>query len=182
MKSSLRALLSYALFFCLCYFIFYITDPSAAQTLIWPDRFPAYADLTLMPGADILDILQNQTNPNLVFNNLAGNIILFGPVGFLMPLCWPYWRKLHRTVAFGAGLSLVIELCQLCNVRATVTDDLLLNTLGTVLGYLCFALLARLSGRMKADVPGKWPPLRTAAAALLLYNLIDLAQYAHYVL
>lgn len=182
MKSSLRAPLSCALFFCLCYLIFDITDPTVTMLLFRPDNFPVYADVMLVPGADIMDLLMNTPNPNLVFNNLAGNVIMFGPVGFLVPLCWPYWRKLYRTAAFGAGLSLVIELCQLCNFRATVTDDLLLNTLGAVLGYLCFALLARLSGRMKAGAPGKWPPLCTAAAALLLCNLIDLAQYVYYVL
>ena len=181
MKSSLRAPLSCALLFCLCYLIFDITDPSVSMVLCWPERIPLYAEATLQPGADIMDFLLNNPNPNLVFRNLAGNVLLFAPVGFLLPFFWPHWRKWYRTVGFGAALSLVIELCQLLNFRATVTDDFLLNTLGAVLGYGCFWVLARLSGRLKEGTAGRRPPLYTAAAALLIYNLIDLAQFLYYV-
>ena len=181
-RRPLCAVLSCALFFFLCYLIFDITDPSIVMTLFRPDRFPVYADLTLTPGADILDILQNQTNPTLVFRNLVGNVLLFAPVGFLAPLLWPYWRKFGRALALGAGLSLTIELLQLCNVRATVTDDFLLNTLGAVLGYCCFALLARLTGRLQPGEEGRWTPVGTAAAALALYNLVSIAQYIRYVI
>ena len=180
-RRPLRAILSCALFFFLCYLIFDITDPSVVMTLFHPESFSVYADLTLMPGADILDILQNQTNPTLVFNNLVGNVLLFAPVGFLAPLFWPHWRKFGRTLALGAGMSLTIELLQLCNIRATVTDDFLLNTLGTALGYCSFALLARLTDRFKPEEGGKWIPVCTAAAALALYNLVNIAQYIRYV-
>lgn len=181
-RDLFRAVLSCALFFFLCYLIFDITDPSIVMTLFHPESFPVYADLTLMPGADILDILQNQTNPTLVFNNLAGNILLFAPVGFLAPLLWPHWRKFGRTLALGAGMSLTIELLQLCNFRATVTDDFLLNTLGAALGFLCFALLARLTGRLQPGERGRWTPVCVAGAALALYNLVNIAQYFRYVI
>lgn len=181
MKSRLRAPLSCALFFCLCYLIFEITDPSLSMALRWPQRIPMYAEVTLAPGADIMHFLVSSPNPALTFRNLAGNILLFGPVGFLVPLCWPYWRKLHRTVIFGAGMSLVIELCQLCNVRATVTDDFLLNTLGTVLGYLCFCVLACLAKGLRTGKDGQYSPVYIAAAALFVYNVIDFEQFLYYV-
>ena len=181
MKFRLRTFLSCVLFFFLCYLIFDITDPSASMALRWPQRIPMYAEVTLAPGADILHFLVRNPNRILAFRNLAGNMLLFAPVGFLLPLFWPYWRKWYRAVGFGAVLSLVIELCQLLNFRATVTDDFLLNTLGTALGYGCFWVLARLSGRLKGEMAGKWMPFYTAAAALLMYNLIDLAQFLCYV-
>lgn len=44
----------------------------------------------------------------------------------------------------GFGLSLTIELAQLfTQYRATDVDDLITNTVGTLLGYLCFRLIHR---------------------------------------
>lgn len=68
------------------------------------------------------------------------NIVLFLPLGFLLPLIWPENDRLGRVLLFGAALSLVIELSQLLNIRSTDIDDLLLNTLGALLGFLLFRL------------------------------------------
>ena len=38
-------------------------------------------------------------------------------------------------------MSLTIEICQLFCFRATDVDDLIMNTLGAFLGYLCWKLL-----------------------------------------
>lgn len=180
-RQIFRAALSCALFFCLWFLIFDITEPSFVPAIVWPERIPAYADLTLMPGADIADILMHQTNPTLVFNNLAGNVIMFGPVGFLLPLCWPWWRRFGRTVAFGAAASFCIEFCQIFNYRATVTDDLILNTLGAALGFLCFAVLAKLTGRLRPGQAGKWAPALTVLAAFGVYIGLSAHGYFQYV-
>lgn len=41
----------------------------------------------------------------------------------------------------GFFMSLTIEICQLFCFRATDVDDLIMNTLGAFLGYLCWKLL-----------------------------------------
>ena len=41
-------------------------------------------------------------------------------------------------------MSLFIEINQLFTYRATSVDDLILNTLGAAVGWLCFLLVARL--------------------------------------
>ena len=76
---------------------------------------------------------------------MALNMLLFVPLGAVLPLLWRSCR-LYKTVAIGFSLSLLIELSQLFNYRATDIDDLLMNTLGTLLGYiLCTLFLRRLS-------------------------------------
>ena len=52
------------------------------------------------------------------------NIIMCMPLGFLLPLIWEDCRKLGKTVLIGAGFSLLIEITQLFNYRATDIDDL----------------------------------------------------------
>ena len=56
------------------------------------------------------------------------NVVLFVPLGILLPLLWDKYRVCWRTVLFGGGLSLCIELMQLFNFRTTDLDDLLCNT------------------------------------------------------
>ena len=70
------------------------------------------------------------------------NAILFVPLGALLPLLFDSCR-LRKTTAIGFALSLLIELSQLFNYRATDIDDLMMNTLGTVIGYVLYTLLLR---------------------------------------
>lgn len=72
------------------------------------------------------------------------NILLFVPLGFLCPCISRYYRQAKHAVLLGFGLSLTIELAQLfTQYRATDVDDLLTNTAGTLIGYLCFRLIHR---------------------------------------
>lgn len=81
---------------------------------------------------------------------MALNMLLFVPLGILLPLLWRSCR-LYKTVAIGFSLSLLIELSQLFNYRATDIDDLLMNTLGTLLGYLLYTLLLRRLSWFRAE-------------------------------
>jgi glycopeptide antibiotics resistance protein len=72
------------------------------------------------------------------------NIIMTIPLGFLLPSIWPEFRKLSKVAFTGLCLSVSIELSQLLNHRGTSVEDLLMNTLGAILGYLIFAILYKL--------------------------------------
>lgn len=72
------------------------------------------------------------------------NIILFVPFGFFLPLLWEKYEKWSLTLLTGMLFSLAIELSQIFTYRATDIDDLLMNTLGTVAGYLVFLLVRKL--------------------------------------
>lgn len=68
------------------------------------------------------------------------NIVLFTPVGFLLPALWESYKKLRKTVLTGLFLSCLIEVSQLFNFRTTDVNDLLMNTLGTLVGYGIYML------------------------------------------
>ena len=73
-----------------------------------------------------------------------GNVAMFLPFGFLVPLLWRRfgWRK---AAALGAGITLFVETCQLSVGRAFDVDDLMLNALGVLLGYGAWRLWQRLA-------------------------------------
>ena len=63
------------------------------------------------------------------------NAVMFAPLGFLLPVLWRGCRKWSVTTLAGFLLSLTIEILQMFCFRATDVDDLLMNTLGALLGY-----------------------------------------------
>ena len=70
------------------------------------------------------------------------NVLLFVPLGFFLPF---FWKKFS---------SLLIELLQIFTFRATDVNDLITNTVGTVLGYLLARIVLKL-------FPGTEPSART---------------------
>lgn len=77
------------------------------------------------------------------FYNLIMNVILFLPIGLILPLLWKSGTSFGKTVCSGFFLSLLIEISQLFSYRATDIDDLLMNTLGTVIGYTFYFIFLR---------------------------------------
>ena len=69
------------------------------------------------------------------------NILLFIPLGFMLPWIWKKYKVLWKTALSGITFSLIIELSQLFNFRITDIDDLLMNTLGALIGWVIFRLL-----------------------------------------
>lgn len=70
------------------------------------------------------------------FTNSLLNVLLFLPLGFFLPVLWLPYRQLRRTVFFGLCISLLIEALQIFTFRATDVNDLITNTVGTVLGWV----------------------------------------------
>ena len=74
--------------------------------------------------------------------NIFGNVIAFMPYGFLLPLLNRTYRKFYAIVILGILFSLIIETAQLLlKVGVFDVDDILMNSLGGVLGYLSFLMI-----------------------------------------
>lgn len=70
---------------------------------------------------------------------LLGNIALFAPLGFLLPVALRSFRRAWPTLLLAAGLSVLIEIMQsLLPGHSTDVDDVMLNSAGAALGYLAF--------------------------------------------
>lgn len=71
--------------------------------------------------------------------NLLGNVVMFIPMGFLLPMVWPSLGKWWRTWLVTLAIMLCVELTQLVSLRGSCdVDDLILNLAGAAVGYGCF--------------------------------------------
>ena len=91
------------------------------------------------------------------------NIIMFIPFGIGIPLLWKNGNTFVRTTSVGFVFSLLIEISQLFNFRATDIDDLIMNTLGTMIGYGIYYLLLRKITIFQMDNSNKKKVLKNTA-------------------
>lgn len=73
-------------------------------------------------------------NPSYFIISFLGNIFIFIPIGLLISLIWNIKDK--KVILIGFLISLSIELTQIFLKRTTDIDDLILNTLGVIIGLL----------------------------------------------
>jgi len=86
--------------------------------------------------------------------NFLGNIILFVPIGVLVPVVTD-WKKMWKTMVAGISFSLFIEIIQLITSRGCFDfDDVLLNCLGTVIGFGIFQAAKRLFTKNDLNAAG----------------------------
>lgn len=71
------------------------------------------------------------------------NVILFLPLGFFLPFMYKNYKNVGKIVLTGFLLSLSIEIVQMFGRGATDVNDLITNTLGTILGYLFYKILSK---------------------------------------
>lgn len=66
------------------------------------------------------------------------NMLMFAPLGFLLPLLWKKAEKIWVTLAVSVGLTTLIEGMQLLTGTGIFElDDLFHNTVGSLFGYFC---------------------------------------------
>lgn len=76
--------------------------------------------------------------------NLAGNVLLFIPAGWLMPRLFRRFQRFFPFFFSAVGIILLIETAQLLTLLGKFdVDDILLNLLGMVLGYLLWRCFKR---------------------------------------
>ena len=129
-------------FLYLCYLFFVAFEPFVVPLDV------SGRQINWLPLRGIVTMIErsNQVNQPLtsriVWINLIGNILLFVPIGFLPATLWERCRKVSMAMAFGLGVSLLIEISQyFLAVRVVDVDDLILNGLGTLVGFGVFSLL-----------------------------------------
>ena len=77
--------------------------------------------------------------------NFLGNSLMFLPLGIVWPVAFRKLDTHWKVIAAGAGTSLLIEILQLPFYdRVSDIDDLLLNTLGYLMGYGIYLLVRTL--------------------------------------
>ncbi|WP_276923615.1 VanZ family protein [Faecalibaculum rodentium] len=121
---------------------------------------PLAPRLVLVPFADMI---QGPVDTAL-------NVVLFVPLGFFLPWLWRTFDGLKQTALTGFLLSLGIELLQVFGLGITDINDLITNTLGTILGYGLFCLVQHL---MKPETRKKWQMGSLAGAPSVILLILS---------
>lgn len=89
-------------------------------------------------------VYRRQLGLTVVFLNLAGNVLIFAPFGFLLPALFRKVRTFGKVVILSIFLSLLVESVQLVTKTGSFdVDDLFLNVLGGMLGYLVYRIVQK---------------------------------------
>lgn len=92
-----------------------------------------------VPFKTILYYLSGNQSFGIAKENILGNIIAFGPLGFLLPLVFKRLKKIKFIIYTAFILSLMFELIQLfTSIGEFDVDDIMLNVLGAICGYLVY--------------------------------------------
>ncbi|WP_324825225.1 VanZ family protein [Sinanaerobacter sp. ZZT-01] len=101
-------------------------------TVFRPGNIPANINL-------ISTITEWSKNSGRIVEQLLENIIMFMPIGFLMPMVVKKARKIGSAFCSILLLTSFIEVSQyLLGTRAADIADILMNTLGGIIGYVVF--------------------------------------------
>jgi len=115
-----------------CFFILYLNIILKMTLRFTHPKFDPHINLIpFNDGFGIQDIL---------------NIVLFMPLGFLLPTLWEKYRNFWSTFYYGLFLSLFIEIGQLfVSNRVTDINDLIMNTIGAIAGWVIFNAIRKIS-------------------------------------
>ncbi|WP_225426607.1 VanZ family protein [Companilactobacillus hulinensis] len=119
---------------------------------LWQFQFYWHRSLSQINTVPFIQTLKLLNARSLVdfFYNLYGNIIWFVPMGFFIPALGKKDRKFFKVVLMGALISISIEGLQfILNTGVSDIDDVILNTVGTAIGYLIYFVGNWLKNRIK---------------------------------
>ena len=102
--------------------------------LIFPPR------INLVPLVHLLEYPEKRE----ALINVIGNTAMFIPLGIVWPVVYKKLDRPRKVICAGVGVSLAVEVLQLPFFdRVSDIDDLLLNSLGFLLGYGIWLLATR---------------------------------------
>lgn len=91
------------------------------------------------------DALRLHTYRTSAVINLLGNILMFIPLGFLLPKVFPRLGKFWKSLLTAALIIIGVEVLQLLTLLGTCDiDDLILNLIGAAIGYGLYKLFSLL--------------------------------------
>ena len=102
---------------------------------MWPPR------INLLP---LVNLLNYEVFREMLIN-VIGNTAMFIPIGIIWPAVFKALDNHAKVIGAGVGFSLCIEILQLPFFdRVTDVDDLLLNSIGFLIGYGIYLLVRSL--------------------------------------
>ena len=109
------------------------------QMLEWIRRgyYDVPMSINIIPFKTMAMYMKGEPTIKIAVRNMVGNIIFFMPFGFLVPMILKEINSYKKIIIVSFAFSLSLEIAQIMiRVGSFDIDDLILNTLGAVLGYV----------------------------------------------
>lgn len=133
----------------------------------------SFQTINLIPFRTIIDYLFNEDVivRSFAFSNIMGNIAIFIPLGIYIPLLINK-KSIFTNSAIVALISLCVEIVQYILAIGTAdVDDIILNTIGGLLGILIFKLVYLIFKDKSKVVITFLTPIGGVIAVILLFLL-----------
>lgn len=101
-----------------------------------------FSSVNLVPFRTISSYLGGLSADSVL--NIYGNILVFVPFGIFIPAIWVKHNNLKSMILLGISISLFIEITQLFVGRSSDIDDVILNAIGVVIGFIFYTLWNRI--------------------------------------
>lgn len=101
------------------------------------------------------EIFRYQFGSHLFFKNIVGNLLLFVPFGIFIPF-YINSRKLSPVLLLAIISSLAIEITQSKIGRVFDIDDIILNVVGGMIGYIIYRFLDSIKGHVPRFLKKDW--------------------------
>ena len=114
-------------------------DGKIQPLVFYPNNWYPFR-INWVPFVNLLDYPEKRE----ILLNLIGNTAMFIPVGIVWPIVYKELDKPWKVIAAGVVFSLCIEILQLPFYnRVSDVDDLILNSLGYLTGYVLYLLIKK---------------------------------------
>lgn len=146
------------LLFFVCYvagLLMLVATPADLWSLIWFRLIYGYSGGEITPLFSgefnlVPSILRyctgEMTGGSWIIFMFWGNVLLFLPLGFLLPMVWKK-KTFAKYICAGIMTTVVLELIQPIMGRSFDVDDLITNTIGFLIGYFLYIVCNYIYGR-----------------------------------
>ena len=128
----------------LFYLFFLIYILSLFQIVTFEDSSPLVSGNNFEP---FKEILRYKLGSRLFFKNVIGNVVLFIPYGIFASL-YTKIEKPHHALALIFFASATVETTQLLIGRVFDIDDIILNIVGGMIGYIIYITISKIGNKL----------------------------------
>ena len=95
-------------------------------------------------------------NLDIIIHNTLGNVLIFIPLGIFLPILFKSYKAFSKVCISSLLITITIEFSQFfLQIGQFDIDDIILNTIGSVIGYFVIRLIIKISNFMSWNVSRK---------------------------
>ncbi|MGL5068649.1 MAG: VanZ family protein [Sarcina sp.] len=107
-----------------------------------------FGNVNYIPFVETLKMF-NGEGTSMALHQVVGNLIMLAPLAMFLATLYKKCNNILKIAGITFMCSLIIEVNQFFTGRIADVDDLIINTLGGVLGYLVYKLLVNIVKKIK---------------------------------